>query len=81
MLEWPSRAASILAEIQEADADIVTLQELNHYGGWGTRRVQCHEALGFKAVGLTLQSLAPFPVCPWLPARGVAVACSTDLTP
>lgn len=37
LLEWPSRATLILAEIEDADADIVTLQELNHYGASSTR--------------------------------------------
>lgn len=32
VLEWPFRAPAILDEILEADADIIALQELNHYG-------------------------------------------------
>lgn len=32
VLEWQFRAPAILEEILEADADIITLQELNHYG-------------------------------------------------
>ena len=32
VLEWRFRAGAILEEILEADADIVALQELNHYG-------------------------------------------------
>ena len=32
VLEWRNRAAPLLAEILEADADIIALQEVNHYG-------------------------------------------------
>ncbi len=32
VLEWRNRSALLLEEILEADADVIALQEVNHYG-------------------------------------------------
>lgn len=34
-LTWEARAPLILAELQQADADVVCLQEVNHFGARG----------------------------------------------
>ncbi len=37
LLEWPARAPLILNEILDSRADLVCLQELNHYGAAANR--------------------------------------------
>ena len=32
VLQWSNRAAPLLEEILEAEADLIALQEVNHYG-------------------------------------------------
>ena len=34
MLEWEFRAPLVLREILESEADVLCLQELNHFGKW-----------------------------------------------
>lgn len=37
-LQWEHRLPLILQEVREADADIICLQELNHFGGYQQQR-------------------------------------------
>ena len=64
VLEWGNRSALLLEEILEGDADIIALQEVNHYGAHWTARV--------PACPATLHALT---MCPATPDGSAIAAC------